>query len=245
MLKRVTASVIAAAILLALQSCGTKSLEDVLERNVKAHGGTERLQAVTTFYLTGNILAAGSRMPITIMIKRPDLIRMEVLSQNYNMIMAFDGDTAWWINPYVDTTKALALPEREAEKLGEIRDVFLGYLPAHRARGHAVELVGKEEIDGTEFYRLKLIPEDLGIQDIYLDTETFLIRKMSGMQKPGEEGRTTASVYRDYKEAGGLMIAHTVDELINGTLDHTLAVEQIKLNVDIADTLFRMPAGEE
>jgi hypothetical protein len=52
------------------------------------------------------------------------------------------------------------------------------------------------------------------------------------------------TTYGDYKEEGGLMVAHTVESGAKGAPQkQKMVFEKFELNPDLADALFAMPAG--
>ena len=59
----------------------------------------------------------------------------------------------------------------------------------YKAKGHTVELVGKEKVEGTDAYKLKVTLKNGDVRYIYLDAETYLeIRDRGQAHDPRQRG---------------------------------------------------------
>jgi hypothetical protein len=65
--------------------------------------------------------------------------------------------------------------------------------------------------------------------------------------KRHQEGKEVVSdeYYSDYKPVGGLMIAHSIESRTDGEPEDTITIEKAEINVDMDDSVFKMPKKAE
>jgi len=187
-------------------------------------------------------MGEGMEAPITIEYKRPDKVRMEFELQGMTGIRAFDGETGWFIMPFMGTADPQEMADDQLKEIKEQGDWIGGPLVDFEAKGHTVELVGTEEVEGTEAHKLKITFNDGDVIHMYLDTEYCLeFKRESRQQMQGMEIEMTATI-GDYKEVGDIVIAHSVMSTIgDGTANFDITIDKVELDVDIDDARFIMP----
>ncbi len=244
MLKKLAALAVVALIAAPAQA---QDLEEVLNNYYEAIGGLEAWQSVQSMKMTGKMMMGGMGIeaPFTVMAKRPNKARIEFVFQGITGIQAYDGETAWQVMPFTGSTDPEEVPDDQAEDLWETADVD-GPLVGWQESGHTVELLGMEETEGTQAYKLKLTLNNGNVQYYYLDAEYFIPIRMEGVREV--QGRTVEfeTIVSDYKDVGGLMIAHSIEARPKGApAGQTVTIDLVELNVELADSLFVMPPKSE
>lgn len=224
-----------------------QDLDEVLNNYYEAIGGLEAWQSVQSMKMTGKMMMGGMGIeaPFTVMAKRPNMARIEFVFQGITGIQAYDGETAWQVMPFTGNTDPEEVPEDQAEDLWETADVD-GPLVGWEESGHTVELVGMEETEGTQAYKLKVTMNTGSIQYYYLDAEYFIPIRMEGVREV--QGRTVEfeTIVSDYKEVGGLMIAHSIEARPKGApAGQAVTIDLVELNIELPDSLFVMPEKSE
>ncbi len=234
---------IAAALLLAGLPAAAQTLEEIIAQNIETRGGLEALKAFESARMVGR-MTMGPEMeaPITLEFKRPDKVRMEFEMQGMTGVRAFDGETGWFIMPFMGSADPQEMADDQLKEIKEQGDWIVGPLVDYEAKGHTVELVGTEEVEGTEAHKLKITTADGDVMHMYLDTDYCLeFRRESRQQMQGIEIDTTATI-GDYKEVGDVVVAHSVMSTIgDGTANFALTIDKIELNIDLDDERFIMP----
>jgi hypothetical protein len=176
------------------------TLDEVLASHYEALGGTDAWQAVESVRFEGTMsMGPGMEAPFTMTMQRPGNIRLEFTFQGMTGIQASDGDTAWMVMPFMGKTDPEEMPADMAKQLKEQADIE-GPLFSWADKGHTVELVGVEEMEGTEVYKVKLTRESGDVRYHYLDSEYYVTVKQEGKTKvQGQEMEIETSI-GDYKE---------------------------------------------
>lgn len=224
------------------------NLDQILAKNVEAKGGMAKMQAVKTMRVTAKMTGGPMEIPLVIEQKRPAFLRVDITLQGMSMIQAYDGKTGWSINPFNPaSTKKEAEPMtpdelRQAEQQADLD----GPLVDWKGKGHKVELMGREAVEGSDAYKLKLSLKNGDITYIYLDTDNFLEVKHSSKRKVRDTEIEAESVFGDYKEVGGLMIAHSIEAGAKGMPQkQKITIQKVEFDVPMDDSRFVMPKKAE
>jgi len=213
-------------------SCQHK-VNELIEKNINARGGYEKLKAVKSLKITGKYVQPGRETPLILTIKRPNFIYAEVLFPSSPLICGYDGKTAWWFSR-AQLSEPQTLPAEEAlifTRYADFGDLFVDY----EQKGQKIELIGIEDLDGQKAHKLKITSENGIIRYVYLDANNFLNIKESYKSKNEQEFGLEV-IFKDFRAIDGVMFPFYHD--ITG--EQTI-IEKIEMNVDIDDSIFKMP----
>jgi outer membrane lipoprotein-sorting protein len=220
-----------------------QTADEVLNKYWEAVGGKTKWKELKSMVMTGKASQMGQDFPYTVYTKSPNKMKVSVSFQGKEIIpQAFDGDVAWGTNfMTMQTEKKSDEETKEMKEEAEFEPKFLDYAQ----KGHKVALEGKETIDGTECYKIKLTQKDGDLEYHFFDTDSNALIMSRSFGKTGQmKGIEIESYFSDYKEINGLMIPHSQQQKIKGQLQSTLTLESVKLNENIDDKVFTMPAGK-
>ncbi len=223
-----------------------QSLDEILAKNYQARGGLERITSVSSARITGTMsMGGGMEAPFVWQWKRPNKLRLEFTLQGMTGVQAYDGQTGWMVMPFMGSSDPEKMPEDQLADIREQAD-FDGDLVNWKEKGHQVELVGKEKVEGTDAYKLKVTKKNGDVSYVFLDAEYFLeIRGEGKRTLRGQEVEYESSV-GDYKEVGGLLIPHAMSTKAKGMPGgQTLTFSRVELDVPLEDSLFAMPAASK
>ena len=222
---------------LAAGAVQAQTLEEVIAKNLKSKGGLDKIRATTSVKMTGKVAANGKDVTMTIWAKRPNLMRREYMIDGQNMVNAFDGTTLWMS---AGTAPPAALPGPQAayaKQESEFDSVFVDY----KEKGHAMELVGKEKVNGKDAYRLKVQKKGGPPQDYYLDADTGLEMKISTNVDQGGMPTVIVTEMSDYRDVDGRQVPFNTRQLLNGKVMASIALDKVEFNVPVDESVFRMP----
>ncbi|MEW6731747.1 MAG: hypothetical protein AB1489_10500 [Acidobacteriota bacterium] len=227
--------------LLCSLSVSAQSLDEIINKNIQARGGLDKLKAVKSMKFTGKIRFQGLEAPLTLQFKRPNNARLEIVVQGKTIVQAYDGDTGWAIVPFTGSSDPEKMSEDDLKEIQEQAD-FDGPLIDYKAKGHTVELVGKEDLEGTSVYKLKVTLKTGDVRYLFIDAENYLELKTTSKQKRQGTEFEVDSYLGDYKEVNGILIPHAIENKTQGRVISQFTLEKIETNVAIEDTIFKMPA---
>jgi outer membrane lipoprotein-sorting protein len=219
-----------------------QTVDEIVAKNLQAKGGAEKWSSVNSVKMTGKIAAQGQEMPLTMYAKRPNRTRQEISLPDGKMVQAFDGATAWIINPMMGSNAPQAVPGGVADTMKNAAD-FDGALINYKSKGHAIELIAKEKLDDKDVYHLKVTMKGGQVQHYFLDAESGLEMKTSAEVDMGMGGtkQTLDTEMSNYKQVGGIMLPHTIRQFMNGNKIVEVSVLGVEFNAPVDDSIFGMP----
>lgn len=227
-----------------------QTADEILANYFENTGGLENWKQVQGLHFEGSVNFQGMELPIE-MIQKADgksMMKADFQGQTFYQNV-YDGSTLWATN---QMTMAAEKSDAEATEnyktdINDFPDPFIDYA----SKGHAVELIGKETVDGTETFKIKLTKEpkmydgkeEQDITFYYFDTENFVPivveKEIKGGPAAGMVGQTKMS---DYQEVGGLYFPFSITEKAKGQPGgQEITIKNITLNPEIDDTIFAFP----
>lgn len=233
----------AAALLMLAPLASAETLDEVLAKHYEAMGGLEKLKAVQSVRLTGKmIMGQGMEAPFVIEKSRPNNFRMEFTFQGMTGIQAYDGKSGWMVMPFSGKKDPESMPAEAVKEMEEQAD-FDGPLVDWKTKGHAVELIGKEDVEGTPAFKLKSTMKNGNVLTYFIDAETFLTLKEEGKRTVrGTEVESESSV-GDYRQIEGLTMPFAMEMGAKGSpMRQKLVTEKVEVNPKFEGARFTMPA---
>jgi outer membrane lipoprotein-sorting protein len=237
--------VVAAALLAVTQAApatATLTADEIVARHVAASGGLKKIRSIQTLRETGRINAgAGREALVTRERKRPDCARFEITLQGVTGVLVSDGEHGWKVSPFDGDEAPTPLPDevvREAAEQGDLEGPLVDY----KAKGHQVELAGREQVGGRDAYKLKVTLKSGTIRTEYLDATTFYrVRTDTTRQVRGRPVRIETT-FTDFKKTNGIPFPRLIEVAAAGRPQRlTITVEKIEVNPPLSDSLFQMP----
>ncbi len=160
----------------------------------------------------------------------------------------FDGETLWstnYINMQPEKSDSETLENYKKNGAKDFPDAFIDYT----GKGYYVELVGSEEIDGVDTYKVKLtkVPtiengeEKENIEYHYFDKDSYVRIASESEQDMGQGPMTVRTIYSDYEEIDGLAFPMTMTAYVDGNEMYSMVISNVKVNPEIDITMFAFP----
>jgi len=244
MLRKISVCLLAAFAAAALAQAQTA--DELIEKNIQAHGGLDKIKGVQSMRMTGKIVGGGMEMPMLMEFKRPTNMRMEFTVQGMTGIQGYDGTTGWAVMPFVGKTEPEKMSPEDLKQMEDQADID-GPLVDYKAKGHQVEYLGKADVEGTPAHKLKVTKKNGDVVTIYLDADAYLELKAEGKSMRRGQEVEFETMYGDYKDVGGgLMMPYSIEIKPKGMPQgQNVVIEKVELNPEIAADRFAMPPAKE
>jgi outer membrane lipoprotein-sorting protein len=182
-------------------------------------------------------------LPMTIWAKRPNFVRSESVMQGNSIIAAYGGTTVWTIKPLTCSPDPQKVDEKMAASLtSSDMNSSIGSLAAFKAAGHTVELLGKEDVEGSPAYKIKVTRKGGMIATYFVDAGTFLTIKVATKTSQMGQEIEAEGYPSNYKKVGDVLFAFATDAKVGGRSVSQMIFEKIEINEPMDDSLFKMPA---
>jgi len=224
---------------LCIASVMAQSAEELVQKHLDAIGGAAAWKKLSSIQMSTQTSVMGMEIPTMVYIQSPNKMRSETKIQDKSIVMVYDGKDAWSVNPLMGSTKAEKLPESAVEEFQKQADLG-GPLVDYTAKGSTVELLGDDELDGTEVYKLNLKEKDGTVTTFFIEKDSYMILKSATRKMSNGQEVEGASEYSDYREVEGLKFPFTTTMGSSGQT-MTSKVVKIELNKAIEEKLFTKP----
>jgi outer membrane lipoprotein-sorting protein len=233
-----------AALLMLTVTGFSQTVDEIIAKNIAAKGGLAKIKAVQTERVEGSMEIGGMQANLVRIAKRPNKMRLEINLQGMTLIQAFDGQNGWQVVPFTGKKDPEPMTPDDQERVAQDADID-GPLVDYKEKGNKVELIGKEKMEGTDVYHLKLTLKSGDVRDLFLDAGSFLeIKSRSKTMRRGTE-MVMDSSFSDYKEVQGLMVPFSIEIRTQGAPggEQKLAVQKFEVNSPVNDNAFQMPVA--
>jgi hypothetical protein len=214
-------------------------LDDILTAYYKATG-IEKMKDWQSIITTGKSIAQGVEYPFKFYQKRSGKIRTEVEIQGNKMISAFDGNQGWSIVPWTGSTNPQDMTADEVKGMKSQADPE-GALYNWKEKGHKAELIDKEDLEGSQVYKIKLTRADGDIENWFIDADTYVPIKISATVKIQGNEVESDSYLSNYGEFNGVMVAKTITNKYKEQTSSQIEITKIEINIPVSDSLFFKP----
>jgi hypothetical protein len=220
------------------------TVDDVIERNVKAMGGRFALEAVHSIEIDLHITDPGFEVDGIYRAARPGRMRIDVKADGQHVFTeAFNGRNGWqWKG--AGTAEPASPKATAALRHGvELPGKLFG-LHELKQRGHQIELVGRERVEDVGYYVLRLTLNDGYTTSLYVDPQSWLITRRRDVRPLHVDVDPTPTTIEqrmsDYREVAGGQFAFASEEIDLKTgkeLERT-RIKSIKVNSPIDQSVF-------
>ncbi len=219
------------------------NIDYVLSRYIESMGGRASLQKIISVRLKGELLLAdGSKASLTVLSKKPNLVRVTTEWPNLRIVQGYDGTNAW-----VSRTQAGSFQIREME--GNQRNDFIVQAPltSNLIRRNSVEgklALGPElKVAMRPCYQV-ISTSPNGSKTIhYIDKESFYDLRILTYDPEGN--LTSELVPSKFEIADGILFAMQIKQLVDRHETSTVVFHSVETNLGIINTAFSMQDAAE
>jgi hypothetical protein len=233
----------------AFMSLNAQTADEIINNYFENTGGKTAWQSLKGIKMSAKVNQGGLEIPLEIYQLADGRQLTKVTFQGLTIKQnVFDGSSLW--NTNFQTMKAeKADAEATAIMMQESKD-FPDALLNYADRGYSVELMGKETIDGTETFKIKLTKKPLTIDGqqvenvnyYYFESENYVPILMETEVKQGpQKGAISQTKMSEYQEVSGVYFPFALEQGIKGVGSAPLKIDSIELNPEVADSEFAFP----
>ena len=224
------------------------SADALIAKNLEARGGAQAVASIRSLRFEGKV-----RFPGDIEVDYRETrarqgdgaeSRTDLSLQGLALVQAYDGKTAWRINPFQGRKDAERMSADETRSLAD-SSLLEGTLLAASHDGSRVTALPREDFDGTLAYKVKVTQKD-GDEFVYwLDPDTFLEIKVDETRRVRGAQQTSESELGDYEKVAGVYFPMSIESWSQGHGDQRqrVIVETAQANVPVDPAIFAEPKG--
>ncbi len=229
-----------------------QTADEIIANYFENTGGVDNWEKLKGIKMSAKVNQGGMEIPLEI-VQLKGGNQMTVINFQGKEIKqgVFNGETLWATN--FMTQKAEKNDQEATDNMmlekNDFPDSFLNY----KEKNYTVELLGKETIDGTETFKIKLVKEPIKVDGkeeenvsyYFFDTENFVPLVVQNEIKSGQlKGKVSESKFSDYQEVEGLYFPFSLTQGIKGQPGQAISIDKIEINPVIDNKEFEFPEEE-
>jgi len=211
-----------------------QTADDIIQKHLTAIGGLDNWKKLTSVKMTGSINAGGIEIPVTMTTLQGKAQRAEYTVNGmtgYRIVTNTDG---WDYNPMQGQQKPQAMTAEDVKQAQSDLDMQ-GPLVDYQAKGNKVAYLGKDEVEGTDCYKLKVAYPNGKEETYYIDASNYYhIRSVEKIQANGKEEEVTSNYGNYQKLPEGIVWPMSVD---NGS--GPIALKSVEVNKPVDESMFK------
>jgi hypothetical protein len=211
-----------------------QTADEIIGKYITAIGGKDKWTQVKSMKVNGYIEVQGIKINFTQQAVQGTGVRLDAEFQGQKIIDITTPTMGWSQNPFGGKSTLQPISGEELQqKLDEldIQDEFVDYA----TKGSTVEFIGKDEEDGNEFYKIKMITKNKNESVYFFDVNTSLIYKEEKTVKQQGQEMKMVTKLLDYKTIPfGIKIPHKSEQM-----GQVLVMDVIQINATIDENIFK------
>ena len=219
------------------------TLDELVTKNIEAKGGADALRALKSLRSNGKLIVNEGQLELAYAQtkKRPGEVRSEFSLQGMTAVQAYDGKEGWKISPFQGRKDPEKMSADDIKPLMEDAEID-GPLVDWKAKESTIEYLGREDVDGTSAYKIKVVRKNGDVSFVYLDPDHLLeIRILTQRIRHGAQEEVETDI-SDYEKIGGVFVPLSTEAGHKGDPDkQKLVIEKAEPNVQIDDAIFKFP----
>jgi outer membrane lipoprotein-sorting protein len=221
-----------------------QTADEIINKHLQARGGKDKIKAVQSERMTGKMtMGQGMEAPVVMELSRPNKLRMEFTIQGMTGVQAYDGKSGWSVMPFMGKTDPEAMSADEIKQTEDQADID-GPLVDYKEKGHQIELIGKEDVEGTPAYKLKVTKKNGDIVNVFIDAEQYMLIKESGKVTVRGQEIESETTFGDFKPIEGVIYPFSIESKAKGAPGGmAITVSKMELNPTLEANRFAMPAA--
>ena len=212
----------------------SQNLDEIVKKHVEAIGGKDNWAKVKSLKMESSIKANGAEIKLTMFQVDKKATRQNIAlmgMEGYNILTNTEG---WTYMPFQGQTKPEAMTADDVKKGQDGLNLQPDFV-TYKELGKKLELIGKDDVDGTECFKLKMIDKDATETTYYIDPSNYYIIKETSKKKVDGKEMENSTTFGNYKKMPeGIIYPYSV-----GGGWGQVEVTNLTINPTIEESLFK------
>lgn len=197
-------------LLISLNISFAQTADEIIAKHIEAIGGADNWKKVNSMVMSGSMSMQGMEIALTRTVVHQAGFKNEISVMGMTGYQILTPTEGWNFMPFngQTTPEPMTLDDvKEAQNELDAQGGVVNYAE----KGHTLEYIGKEEVDGTECHKLKMIYKNGKSETMYLDPSTYYVVKSVAVQKGnGQEVEVTTTFSNYEKLAEGIVMPKSI-----------------------------------
>lgn len=212
-----------------------QTTDEIVDKYTIAMGGKEKLLQLNSVVLEGNLTVQGMEIPVKMYQSHNVGMRMDITVMGMTGYIISSMTEGWMYMPFQGQASAEAMPAESVKESADGLDLQSS-LVNYKEKGHQVDFIGKEDFEGTECLKLKVVTKNGVETTVFLDPVSFYVLKGVTKSKASGQEMDAVQTFSNYKKLdNGYVFAFSISGFGGGEITFT----KIEVNVPVDPALFK------
>ena len=235
-MKRIKKACLALLLLASVNAVKAQTVDEVIDKFITASGGKEKLMALNSLKMEGSLLTTqGAEVGINITVLNGKGARTDIsipgMAEGYRIMTPTKG---WNFLPFQGMTAPQEADEDQVKMQQSQLDLQTPFLN-YAAKGHKVELLGKEKVDGADCYKITITYKNGKAATLFIDATTYYRVKSVINVKINGKDTEVVNTYSDFKKTPEGYLFPYSQSNSTGTINYT----SIEVNKPVDENIFK------
>jgi len=214
-----------------------QTADELVAKHITAIGGTDNWKKINNMRQEATLSVQGMDIPLVITAVHNKATKQEYTVMGMTGYSIITAEGGWNFNPMQGQTKPQPITQDEL-KYGKDQLDLQGEFLDYKTKGHSIQLLDKEDVEGVECFKLKLTRKNGNESIFFLDPKTFyIIRSSSKISANGQEVESVVNMSNFQKLPEGIVVAFTIE---NSAIPAPITVTKVIINGKIDEAVFKV-----
>ena len=211
-----------------------QTADEIINKHIEAIGGAEAWKKINSIVTTGTIKIQGADIGVNQTLLNGKGSRQDISAMGMNGYSIVTPSAGWNFMPF----RGQKAPEPvTADDLKDAQDDLdaQGSLIDYKVKGHTVEYLGTEDVEGVEALKLKETLKSGKVQTVFIDPKTYYIMRVISKRKAnGKEVDVTTNLSNYQKLPEGIYVPLSI-----GLPFGEMIISKVEINKPIDENIFK------
>jgi hypothetical protein len=209
-------------------------LNEIINKNIEAMGGKEKLLALNSVSMEGTMSINGQNIPVKIIQLNNKGIKVTITVNGMDNYTIQTKDSGWRYLPIQGQTKPEVTPSAVIKETADDLDIQ-GALINYEEKGHTVELLGKDDVDGTECFKMRMVTKSGLEETLFIDPSNYYVIKSVEKTKASGQEQEQTQMFSNFKKTDS---GYVFPFSRTGFGPGELKITKIEVNIPIDESIF-------
>ena len=233
-MKLIKTSAIAIGVMLVSVFTFAQTAEEIVTKHIEAIGGAAAWKKVNSLYYEGKMTVQGAEINITLTILNGKGLRQNITFMGMTGYQIITPTAGWNFMPFQGQKTPEAMTADQLKESADDLDIQ-GKLVDYKSKGNTVEYLGKDDVEGTECFKLKITSKAGNVETVFIDPKSYyIVRAVAKRTANGQENDVQTDLSNYQKLPEGIVVPFSIK-----LPDGELVISKAEVNKQVDESTFK------